>query len=320
MSISKPLVTIVMATYNPPVRWFEKQLISLNEQDYENIELIILDDCSPKISIDELNKVISEHITNFPFKLYRNEKNLGSTKTFEKLTEMAGGKYISYCDQDDIWESYKVSKSVEIIERSGALLVYGDVKVIDGDDNITAASITELRKRQISYSGTGLAKILLFKNFVTGCTVLMNRKTAQDSCPFLDNMIHDQWLALYASIRGRIEICDGTIMKYRIHGSNQTGVLSGVRTKNDYYNKRIRPFHQQMKDIANREQIDDLLPKSLKWAKAREDYYNGKLSAIWTILKYRKFNKSTAFFEISLKFMPNFIFNRVLKKLQNAPV
>ena len=320
MGTDKPLVSIVMATYNPRLDWFIKQLKSLNAQDYNNLELIVLDDCSTKITIEELDKCFKEHITNFPYKLYRNEKNLGSTKTFEKLTEMAAGKYISYCDQDDIWESFKISDSVQTLEKNQAILVCSDVTVIDGDDKVTSSSITEIRKRMVFRSGDGLARHLLFRNFVTGCTVLMETAIAQQAIPFIDGMIHDHWIALFASVKGEIAVCDNKVMRYRIHGNNQTSVLAGIKTKKDYYDMRILPYYQQINAISGRIKIDDILPQTLEWAKARADYYNGEFSSIKTIFKYRNLNKTTSMFEIALKFMPKFIFNKVLNALQKGVI
>jgi len=320
MGTDKPLVSIVMATYNPRMDWFIKQLKSLNAQDYNNLELIVLDDCSTKITIEELDKCFKEQITNFPYKLYRNEKNLGSTKTFEKLTEMAAGKYISYCDQDDIWESFKISDSVQTLEKNQAILVCSDVTVIDGDDKVTSSSITEIRKRMVFRSGEGLARHLLFRNFVTGCTVLMETVIAQQAIPFIDGMIHDHWIALFASVKGKIVVCDNKVMRYRIHGNNQTSVLAGIKTKRDYYDMRILPYYQQINAISGRIKIDDILPQTLEWAKARVDYYNGEFSSIKTIFKYRNLNKTTSMFEIALKFMPKFIFNKVLNALQKGVI
>src|SRR5690606_11082718 len=116
----------VMAIYNPNMQWLEQQLYSLNEQSYENIQLLIIDDCSTEIKYDDICACIKKCISNFPYNICRNEKNIGSNKTFEKLTRMAEGKYIAYCDQDDIWCKDKLSILVSLIESNGALLVCSD--------------------------------------------------------------------------------------------------------------------------------------------------------------------------------------------------
>ena len=44
METDKPLVSILLAVYKPNEKWLIEQLISLNEQSYENLELIVYDD------------------------------------------------------------------------------------------------------------------------------------------------------------------------------------------------------------------------------------------------------------------------------------
>ena len=315
-----PEVTILLATYNPNRKWLIKQLESLNLQDYSNIKMIALDDCSSDFKLEELVEILTKYITAFPFKALRNEKNLGSTKTFEKLTMLADTKLIAYCDQDDIWEPFKISESVNDIKAKKSILSCCDVSVIDGNDNQTAESVTELWKRQKYYEGENLADKLLFKNFVIGCTVVMDTKTAQAAAPFPSNMVHDHWLAIFSAINGKISVCDKRLMKYRIHGENQTGTLSKINSKKEYYNKRIIPFLKNMKEISERLPSFKTAKTAFLWAKAREKYFNGDFSQIKNLLKYRNLNKAVTAFELLLKFMPGFIFKFIIKKIQSGKI
>jgi hypothetical protein len=43
---------------------------------------------------------------------------MGSNKTFERLTAFAEGKYVAYCDQDDIWEDNKIELLVNRLEKT----------------------------------------------------------------------------------------------------------------------------------------------------------------------------------------------------------
>lgn len=99
-----PLVSILMAVYKPNKKWIVEQLDSLNEQTYENIELLVYDDC-PEFPISE--ELIGKYITNFSYVVVSGTKNEGSNKAFEELTKIANGEFFAYCDQDDIWEKEK---------------------------------------------------------------------------------------------------------------------------------------------------------------------------------------------------------------------
>ena len=49
MGIDKPLISIVMAVYEPNMQWLKELLLSLESQTYPNLELILRDDCSPHV-------------------------------------------------------------------------------------------------------------------------------------------------------------------------------------------------------------------------------------------------------------------------------
>ena len=91
-------------------------------------------------------------------------------------------------------EKLKILKNE--IEQTGALLVCSDMYVIDGKGHQTADSITKVRRHHVFLSGTGLADKLLFRNFVTGCTMLMRTNIAKAAISFCPYMVHDHYLAL----------------------------------------------------------------------------------------------------------------------------
>ena len=318
MDSASPRVTILLATYNPPLEWLALQLRSLDRQDYNNVQLLALDDASPGISLEELEAFFQGNLHRIPYRLGRNDVNMGSTKTFEKLTALARSGYIAFCDQDDIWDTDKISRSMQTLKEYGALLVCGDAQIIDGEGQLTASSVTDIRKRQVFASGEHLAAHIFFGNYVTGCTVLMDSETAKAAIPFPASMVHDHWLGVFAANRGRIQVCEGTVMQYRIHGRNQTGILSGIGNKRDYYNKRIEPFYMQAMEISQRLKPEPFISQALQWAAARRDYFNGSLRAAGNILKHRRYNPKVSLFELALRFMPTPLFRLILKKIQDG--
>jgi len=312
-----PLVNIVMATFNPRMDWLEEQLQSLNEQTYKNIILSIRDDCSDKVSLEEIKTCVKENITNFPYSVQQNTENLGSNKTFEKLTEQAEGEYIAYCDQDDIWLPEKIEKLVNFIEETKSRLVCSDVYVIDSDGRIKADSITKVRKRHVFKEGKNLDSNLLFKNFVIGCTMLMPTAIAKEAVPFIDDMVHDHYLALFAATEGSISVHQEKLIKYRIHESNQTNALSKVSNKDTYYQMRIAPYLRRMKQLRQRFDIENL-DKAYEWAKAREAYYQKKKGSGRAVWQLKQCDKSTTIFELVMLKMPSFIFKRTLVWIQKG--
>ena len=100
MGTDKPLISILMAVYEPRMDWLRQQLVSLNEQTYPNLRLYIRDDCSPTVPYEQIQSCVRDCIMRFPYVITRNERNLGSNATFELLTKEAEGDLFAYCDQD----------------------------------------------------------------------------------------------------------------------------------------------------------------------------------------------------------------------------
>lgn len=316
-----PLVTILMAIYKPNREWLMEQVQSLNNQDYPNLSLVVWNDCPDGDSCED---IFESYITNFPYKIITGKENLGSNGAFEKLTEMADGDYLAYCDQDDRWHSNKISTLINKMIAENATLGCSDMADIDGEGHKTADHIREVRPRHNFVEGEGQIPFLLIRNFVTGCTMIVRSDMAKKALPFppFELMVHDHWLALWNAVHGKITIEKEPLIDYRIHGNNQTVVLAGVVSKKTYYEKRIMPYYKRMQWLLQQdfpEETKKLLKKDYQWARCRVAYYQH-----WNVVNFIKLasylNKSISFtgFELVMPFLPKTVFQYILNKIKAA--
>jgi glycosyltransferase involved in cell wall biosynthesis len=301
-----PLVSILLAIYDANYSWLKEQLISLNSQSYSNLELIIYDDC-PEKPLEE--EVIEKYIDSFSYKIIRGKQNLGSNAAFEKLTTVGNGQYFAYCDQDDIWESNKIEILFDEINKKDSVLAYSDMSVIDENGITTDDSLLGAKPRIKYIQGEKLFSKFFFKNCISGCCMLVKRDIAKRAVPFSKVTIHDQWICIISSIYGTISYIDKPLVRYRIHGSNQTGSLKGIYSKDDYYNMRINILQERLKEV-KKIGINIKLDEVENFCNAR---IKKKLSSIF---KYRYLNPKEAYFEILMKYMPNFLFRLIIAKLK----
>ncbi len=315
MRIDKPRIAILMAIYEPNLEWLREQLLSLNEQTYPNLYLYIREDCSPTVPFAEIEKCVKECITTFPYDIRRNAENLGSNKAFELLTREADGDYFAYCDQDDVWLSDKLKVLQREMEGRQAQLVCSDMFIIDGDGKQTADSITKVRRHHVFYSGYGLADKLVFSNFVTGCTMLIRAEVAKAAVSFCPYMVHDHYLALFAAERGKIVSLSDRLIKYRIHGGNQTEMMAGVVDKASYGRIRIDEALAKMcwleQHFSCDKDLQEVIRCGKEWLEARQQNWRrqGGAKTVW---QYRGFNKAVSCFELVLSSAPNWLFQLAL--------
>ncbi|NBK97637.1 MAG: glycosyltransferase family 2 protein [Erysipelotrichia bacterium] len=313
-----PLVSIVLALYNPNLKWLEEQLISINRQTYTNIELLVMDDCSDSVSTEGMEDLVYKCINRFEFEFFTKEKNEGSNKTFERLTELANGEYIAYCDQDDIWLEDKIAIMIDEFSNSiSTTLIYSDMSIIDESDNEIADSIRDIRKRLKYKEGFSLSKDFLIRNFVSGCSMMVKSEIAKNATPFVKTMVHDQWIALSAAIKGQIRYINKPLVCYRQHGTNQTGVLFNISNKNSYFDVRVLLLKRRYEELGKRISDKELLKyieKCELWLEARESYLTSpNIKSLFIILRYSYINKLAAAIEILLPVIPDILFMKIIE-------
>src|SRR6266850_2829337 len=96
-SAPKPRVSVIIPNYNH-ARFLRQRVDSVLEQTFQNVEGILLDDCST----DESRSIRSEYAGDPRVTLEFNEKNSGSTfKQWNKGVRLARGEYVWIAESDD---------------------------------------------------------------------------------------------------------------------------------------------------------------------------------------------------------------------------
>ena len=312
MGTDKPLISILMAVYEPRMDWLKEQLDSLNAQTYTNLKLYIRDDCSPTVPFKKIEKLVSECITVFPYSISRNEKNLGSNSTFEELTQEAEGEYFAYCDQDDVWLPEKLSVLQEAIERECAELVCSDMYIIDENGRQIANSITKIRRHHIFRSGMGLTDTLWYSNFASGCALLVRAKTAKLAFPLNPYMYYDHYITLFCANRGKVISLLQPLLQHREHGENQSSTMQGVYDRESYCKIRVDRKADEVRWLKEHFVCDSELKETLTaasmWMDARCKYIRGDRMQRKLIWKYRRFSPRVSLFEIVMPYLPEPLF------------
>lgn len=103
-----PLVTIYMPTYNRP-ELLKRAVESVLNQDYKNIELIVVDDRSTDHTPDYLMQISQE---DSRLKYFINEENSGACVSRNRAIFSAKGEFITGLDDDDYFLPNHISSLV----------------------------------------------------------------------------------------------------------------------------------------------------------------------------------------------------------------
>ncbi len=215
-------MVILLATYNGE-KYLKDQLNSLFSQRNCKIKIIARDDGSTDTTLDILK--------SFDVLLMPSYKNIGTKESFSLLLEYAlectESDYFMFCDQDDVWKSDKVEKTLkrmqelEILHKESPLLVHTDLEVVD--ENMKRINSSFVQYQNLNAKKNSFTQLLL-QNTMTGCTIMINRSLASLALPIAQEAImHDWWIGLVASKFGKIGYIDTTTIKYRQHVNNSIG-------------------------------------------------------------------------------------------------
>ncbi|SEA99426.1 glycosyltransferase family 2 protein [Pedobacter hartonius] len=223
-------VSVVMTTYNGE-KYLKQQIDSILTQTFPAEELIVCDDCSSDGTVTILEQYRQKKLLTYVV----NARRLGLIGNFKKAVSMAAEKnFVALCDQDDIWLPDKLAVSLTPFERMDTklpCLVHTDLILTDERENVLNWSFKNERG-QSGYKHN--LQTLLFANFVTGCTVVMNPVLRHFFTDMPDDIrYHDAWIALVAYSFGiAVEIPTPTI-RYRKHDNNLS-IVAGTKPRNRY--------------------------------------------------------------------------------------
>ena len=214
-----PKVSVGLPTYNGG-RKILKAVTSIFNQDYNNIEIIISDNCST----DDTEEICRSIAHKYPdvVKYYRQPVNRGVTANYSFVLEQATGDYFLWIADDDTLAHGVLKKYVGFLNNNPDYsLVMGQVKYWQGSK--LACVEKDLNLEQ---SSPQLRVVSYYYKVMWGAMIygLMNRRLAQ-SIP-LRNRIGDDWhFVASVAFNGKIKNLD-------VHGYNKKFGGVSVNMKN----------------------------------------------------------------------------------------
>lgn len=236
-----PLVSVVIPCYNHE-SFIKEAIQSVINQDYENIELIIIDDGSKDNSIEVIKEMAPACIARFNNFTFKCRENKGLSATLNEMVDLANGKYFSGCASDDILLPNKISLLVNNLESLGPsyAVAFGDANFIN--DNKERLYLGEkgrmckkesrtnsflmhyTAKRGLNYKNKnefGTYESLLAGNYLPAMSNLIRLDKIKEAGGWsVGNTIEDWELWLKLSKQYKFSYINTPVALYRLHGSN----------------------------------------------------------------------------------------------------
>lgn len=236
--MDKPLVSIITPSYNQS-KYIEDCILSVQNQEYKNIEHIIVDNCSTDETIDILNKYMSR----FNNLRYVSEKDSSMYEAINKGFAMANGEIFAYLNCDDLYFPWTVKIAVENILQKKKDLVFGHLVNV----NLVSNSLILHFKRKYNFFYYTMV------DFINQPTVFFTRKLFLDLGGFNENykLVADCEFWIRAYLKGYVPyLVDEFLAIERDHELMQRSTKRGLLLKeisdyrlNYFPGNKIKYFH-----------------------------------------------------------------------------
>jgi glycosyltransferase involved in cell wall biosynthesis len=220
MSTTLPRLTIVIPSYNQG-EFIERTIKSIIDQDYPNLDLILLDGGSTDdtmLIVERYRKYFS-HIESGP--------DGGQSAAIVKGFGLATGKYISWLNSDDTYAPGALRAMGEILAaRPDIVFAYGHTNIIDANDRIIA------HKKSVRFS-LGVMKYAFLT--VPQMSAFWT-KQLYDDVGGIDKSLRfcmDYDLFVRMASQNAPVLINHHIGNFRVHGSSKTSTLEEIRQKED---------------------------------------------------------------------------------------
>lgn len=233
----QPLVSVCIPTYNGE-KYLQEALKSVQSQTYENIEVIISDDCSGDTTLEICESFKKE--TRFPVHIYKHQP-AGIGANWNYSIEKANGRYIKLLFQDDILESncieammkYLLEKRLDIVVSKRTIIdeysqplttgdwyrQYHDLQKLAGIEENTFCILSRKNLKKLDFAVYSRENII-----GEPCVSLFTREFFTKTGPFDRNLKqaldYEYWLRGLAKFD--IGIISKKLVRFRFHKDQTT--------------------------------------------------------------------------------------------------
>jgi teichuronic acid biosynthesis glycosyltransferase TuaG len=154
---------------------------SILKQTYKNFEVIIVNDDQSNESKDILENIKKKDTR---ISIINNENNFGAGLSRNEAIKIAKGKYLAFCDADDLWEMNKLENQLNFMKKKNINFSFTSYNIINDLGNIIGnrKAYEEITFKQLLRScDIGLSTVIVEKKTINDLNInFPNIKTKED--------------------------------------------------------------------------------------------------------------------------------------------
>lgn len=215
MSADPTLVTVIIASYNHGP-YIEQSILSVLNQTYPHIELLVVDDGSTDDSVERIERLQAQH--GFDFRVQRNK---GLTLTLNEAIARARGTLIAPFGSDDIMMPDRIAIQVQYMaDKPEVGICAGNIELIDSQGELFPEA---RQRREVPFRRLDFEDMFLERKPYPPAPTLLIRREALEKVGGFDPDIRLEDLLIELKVTHAGYFIDGlsvVMARYRKHASN----------------------------------------------------------------------------------------------------
>lgn len=250
----EPVVSVIIPVYNCE-RYVKDTILSVLNQSYRKIELIVVDDGSTDSSCD----IIKELKKDNSF-LFIKKANTGLVNTLKDIRQRVSGKYLCILGCDDIMMPDRIRRQVELAEQQSLSLVFSKCQIINESSDV-------IGQLNIKFNGKDVFRELIYGRLMIPAPTVLVKTSVYNSYSYLSEYIEDLPMWLQIAKEHNVGYVNDTLAKYRVH------LLGMSMSKN--YDRMIEEEAKIISFFSGEYDYKVILSRwKLRWIKCRLKYMN----------------------------------------------
>lgn len=240
----KTKVSFVLLSYNQE-EYIEQSVLSALQQNYDELEIIIVDDESRDRTFEKIAETVDLAKSPHSVRIIRQPKNVGLAENFNSALRLATGELIVVQAGDDLSESDRVSKLVELwtINEKKADLLYSNVSRVDKNGVLLGVDRSEVEVPTLEEVKSG-------KFFIAGGMAAAYTRRLFEKYGYLSPNVRteDYVLTFRAILSGGILHHPDPLVRYRIHENSEMAQRTQDRNRGLHWQKYLFAKEAEAKD------------------------------------------------------------------------
>jgi glycosyltransferase involved in cell wall biosynthesis len=234
----KPRVSIGLPVYNGE-NYLCETIESILRQNYADFELIISDNASTDRT-PEICQRYAVHDERISY--YRNDRNIGAAKNFNRVFELSRGDYFKWAAHDDLIEPEYVQKCVQILDEDiSVILCYSKVTIIDKNGKPIEQFENRLQRTASSKAADRFGAIILFDRWCFEVFGLIRAEALKKTSLIQSFIASDRALRAELSLLGRFFEISERLFLSRDHPQRSVRAMPVHHLRGKWFDPALKP-------------------------------------------------------------------------------